>query len=293
MKRTRFGADAAQPLTALESNAQVAPVVAVNGQLFVDGLHIPPGGSLAPHKGRKTYLLLVTGGSGWVSTNGGEREPITVGDAISWTVDETREIGTNAGLSGVWVRYALGGFWAPRRQFTAYGKRWTVYLESGNELEHHLCDQLERLLGAHDLSRWAFTTTLRICDGATPHSHPVLTLNTRVLDDDAWTLSVFLHEQIHWFEDDKLAKVEAAMAEFQALYPDAPGQLPDGATNLHSTYLHLIVCPLEYAALVEVIGVEPARQLIGQKPYYTWIYERALNDWDRIHGVLMRHGLII
>lgn len=293
MRRVRFGPDAARPFSAFGSSAHVAPVAAVNGQLFIQGLHIPPGGTLARHRGRLHYVLLVTEGSGWISTDGGERESISAGDAITWPVSETREIGSDEGLSAVWVQYALGGMWGPKRRFAAGGTDWTVYLEAGNELEQRACDQLERLLNTYDLSRWTFTSVIRICDFAIPHSHPILTLNTRHLDDDEQALSTFVHEQIHWFEEAHPAAVAAAVAELRGIYPDAPGGLPAGAHDLDSTYLHLVVCPLEYAALTAIIGPDAARRTLQRKSYYTWVYERTLADWERIHTVLSRHGLEI
>ncbi len=166
-------------------------------------------------------------------------------------------------------------------------------METGNELEQRSCDQLERLLTAYDLSPWTFTTSIRMADFAVPHSHPVLTLNTRHLHDDLQALSTFLHEQIHWFEEANPARVAAAVAEFRHLYPNAPASMPEGAADLDSTYLHLVVCPLEFAALTRLLGLAEAREVIGAKPYYTWLYERTLADWDLIHDVLTRHALTI
>src|SRR5207249_4670064 len=39
--------------------------------------------------------------------------------------------------------------------------------------------QLQRILKSYDLSKWIFTKSVLIERGAVPHSHPVLTLNTR------------------------------------------------------------------------------------------------------------------
>lgn len=59
--------------------------------------------------------------------------------------------------------------------------------------------QLERLLDSYDLSPWLYTRSVAIDADAIPHSHPVLTLHTRHLDDDRLLLSTFVHEQLHWF----------------------------------------------------------------------------------------------
>src|SRR5262249_41281436 len=60
-------------------------------------------------------------------------------------------------------------------------------------------EQLLRLLKTYDVSRWIFTKSIVIDERAIPHSHPVLTLHARHLQDDELLLSTFVHEQFHWF----------------------------------------------------------------------------------------------
>ena len=60
-------------------------------------------------------------------------------------------------------------------------------------------EQLKRILSKYDLDPWIFTQRVQIVAGVDPHSHPILTLNTDFLDNDELQLSVFLHEQAHWF----------------------------------------------------------------------------------------------
>src|SRR5689334_16523468 len=73
--------------------------------------------------------------------------------------------------------------------------------------------QLERLLDEYDLSSWIFTRKTRIEDGTRPHSHPILTLNTRYITNDRLSLASFVHEQIHWFLDAKGRGASKAIAE--------------------------------------------------------------------------------
>jgi hypothetical protein len=103
------------------------------------------------------------------------------------------------------------------------------------------------LLHTYDLHTWLFTRDVLIQSGVIPHSHPVLTLNTRYVDDDTAQLATFVHEQLHWFLTDHVerAKTNAALTELRALYPTVPTALPEGAMGERSTYLHLIVCHLE------------------------------------------------
>ena len=58
-----------------------------------------------------------------------------------------------------------------------------IRLQSGTPLEERGRDQLRRLLRIiYDLHKWLFTRDVLIQSGVIPHSHPVLTLNTRYLD---------------------------------------------------------------------------------------------------------------
>lgn len=153
--------------------------------------------------------------------------------------------------------------------------------------------QLRRLLSEHDLEPWIFTRVVRIEPYTVPTSHPVLTLSTRYLDDDAGQLATFAHEQIHWFAEERETDTDRAMEDLRALYPAPPDHEEVGTRSEESTYLHLVVCWLELDAMAQLIGEERARQLMSEKSYYGWVYERVLDDTDRIGAVLAKHGLLI
>src|SRR5687768_11798227 len=75
-----------------------------------------------------------------------------------------------------------------------------ITLANSTPAEQQTRDQLERLLKTYDLSKWIITRSVMIDEKtAIPHSHPVLTLNTRHVKDDELMLSTFVHEQMHWF----------------------------------------------------------------------------------------------
>jgi non-ribosomal peptide synthetase component F len=74
-----------------------------------------------------------------------------------------------------------------------------IELGQDSEREKETADLLSALVQSYDLRAWTFTRTVRIEEGVIPHSHPVLTLNTRHLEDREQLLALFLHEQIHWF----------------------------------------------------------------------------------------------
>ena len=167
-------------------------------------------------------------------------------------------------------------------------------------------EQLKRILSQYNLDPWIFTQRVKIETGVDPRSHPVLTLNTDYLDNDEMQLSVFLHEQAHWFvsrsvphrasEDEEEV---AVIQELRQMYPNAP--VPD-----YNAYLHLIVAWVELDAMAELIGEEKARQLLREKVQrlveeplskvdkrYRWYNMRVLEDTEAIGLILMKHGLII
>lgn len=180
------------------------------------------------------------------------------------------------------------------------GQTWgaeaiNIRLQSGTPLEERGGAQLRRLLRTYDLHKWLFTRDVLIQSRVIPHSHPVLTLNTRYLDDDTAQLATFVHEQLHWFLTDHVerAKTNAALTELRALYPTVPTAPPEGAMGERSTYLHLIVCHLELQALTAILGEQSARQRLERYTHYTWVYRTVLTETERIGELLRRHGLVV
>ena len=168
-----------------------------------------------------------------------------------------------------------------------------IVLHDGDEREIEAEEQLRRLLAAYDTEPWTFTRSVQIESGVIPHSHPVLTLSTRYLDDDEWQLSTYLHEQAHWFIDERAEAENAVIAELHRRYPEVPVASPEGAGSEYSTYLHLIVNWLELDAMTKMIGEEQARSLLARKHYYQWIYEQVLEDSEEIGALLAEHDLLI
>ena len=153
-------------------------------------------------------------------------------------------------------------------------------------------EQLLRLLNEHDIERWLFTREVLIDETSIPHSHPVLTLHTRHLGDDLELMSTFIHEQYHWLVAGQSSNEEAAIQAFRELFPDAPGRDGGGARDSYSSYLHLIVCDLEFQGMTALFGEETARRVLSGITHYQWIYERVLGD-SRVREVNERYGFVV
>lgn len=175
-------------------------------------------------------------------------------------------------------------------------QRLEITLKHDDPLEQQTKAQLQRLLATYDLTRWLFTNKIVIESGRNviPHSHPVLTLSVRHLKDDELLLSTFVHEQLHWWLGQNQEKAEAVVKELRQLYPKVPVDFPEGAQNEESTYVHLIVCYLEYRADRELLGELKALQVMQfwANDHYRWIYRTVLGDTPKIGQLIFQHKLV-
>jgi hypothetical protein len=155
--------------------------------------------------------------------------------------------------------------------------------------------QLERVLGKYDVEKFLFTRTVMIEKGAIPHSHPVLTLNSRHLDRDDLLLSTFLHEEMHWFLDAHQEQTASAVRELRAAFPVLPVGYPEGADSEESNYEHLIVIYLEYKSIRQLLGDTAGEDVMAywKTDHYTRLYSTVLENSAIIQQIAARHGLII
>lgn len=168
---------------------------------------------------------------------------------------------------------------------------YEIGLAEGSSVEHQAREQLQRVLAELDLSRWSFTRQVRIEAKAIPHSHPVLTVNTRYLGNDTAQVATFVHEQLHWFLSRHQAATDSAIADLQRMYPGAPASPPEGARDRYSTHLHLLVCALEYDAVRHLFDDGVAQRTLRGWRHYSWVYREVLERPGPIWEVLRRHGL--
>jgi hypothetical protein len=168
-----------------------------------------------------------------------------------------------------------------------------ITLAHGTAAEAETRDQLQRLLKRYDLAGRVWTRKVVIESGAIPHSHPVLTVNTRHSEDDL-LLSTFVHEQYHWYGTAHLKEIAAAVAEFRKAYPGLPAGGPDGAKDEDSSYLHIVVCYAEWQEMKGLVGEERARKAMEYwaRDHYRAIYRLVLDHEAAIGEVVRRNGLM-
>ena len=169
-----------------------------------------------------------------------------------------------------------------------------VRVRHGSAAELRTRSVLLGLLDSFDLAPWTFTDELVIDDHGWPHSHPVLTLDVAAADDPELLLAAFVHEQLHWFEEQHAQRRDAFVGATVEHYPDVPNARPEGAGDEASTRLHLLVCHLELRVLATVLGPVAARRLVTRlsEHHYRWIYRTVLQDRATLTGMVKRHGLV-
>ncbi len=167
------------------------------------------------------------------------------------------------------------------------------WVQNGAERASLLLQELRR---TYDLTRFEFTDKVRVAPLEIPHSHPILTLNTRYVRGDQMDslkfLSVYLHEQFHWgvgtLPEGCLKKVSEELKE---LYPDFHEDPPKGAKDEESSYLHLVINWLEFNALSQLIGIGQARRIILEFDIYTHIYQTIVADYECLQKLFRKHKI--
>jgi hypothetical protein len=169
-----------------------------------------------------------------------------------------------------------------------------IKTKHGNALEEGKRDQIERLAKQYDLTKYTLTRNIVIEQGAINHSMPELTLNPRFLDNDDLALSAYIHEQGHWLLVGRgRSQNELLFERLHMMFPGIPTQFPEGSGGLTDTYLHVIVCMLEWQGMEDLVGAQRARKVIEwkQRDHYTSIYATVLENREKIATVMQQYGI--
>ncbi len=146
---------------------------------------------------------------------------------------------------------------------------------------------LFHLAKVYDLKPFLFTKKINVQSYVIPHSHPVLTLNTRNADKPNHLLATWLHEEFHWWTTMKKSETDKAIGELKRIYPRLS----------HSTYLHLIVCYFEYRSLAHLLGENEAKRLIVEvaniDKIYPWVYKQVLENGHAIGKMILKNKLLL
>lgn len=147
------------------------------------------------------------------------------------------------------------------------------------------------------MEKWEFTDKVHIDKTTIPHSHPILTLHVRHgrKSQKDMLLSTYLHEQIHWFTDEKIESTKVAIAKLKLAFPNVPVGYPEGARDEYSTYLHLVVCYLELEALSDYLSESRVNRVLKfwQNDHYRWVYLQVESHHKILAKIIGESGLYL
>jgi hypothetical protein len=175
----------------------------------------------------------------------------------------------------------------------ALGADLNITLAHNSKPETATRDQLVRVLGQYDVADFTWTKQIVVDATATPHSHPVLTLNTKYQKQDKQLLATFVHEQYHWYEEKHKSDTDAAIAELRRKWLTLPVGAPEGADDEDSSYLHVIVCYAEFQELKRLLGEGDAKKIMDfwANDHYKAIYKLVISEEVAVGAIVKRHGL--
>jgi len=160
-----------------------------------------------------------------------------------------------------------------------------IGLANGLEAEAIMAAELRALLRTHEVEPWILTKKILIDKKQIPHSHPILTIHTRHIGEELELLSTFVHEQLHWLEDEPwLPAFQAAMAEYEKLFPTVPSSADGGARDNQSTYRHLLICDMELQAMTTLVGRRHER--FSRKPHTmngSTTKSSTIREYEKLH----------
>lgn len=143
-----------------------------------------------------------------------------------------------------------------------------------------------QLVQIYDLEPYLFTKDITIQTGVIPHSHPILTLNTRYADQPMKILASLLHEEFHWWVGLNQNDYKKAVTELSKMFPNKD----------RNSYQHLIICYLEYKALVKFLGKKEATKLVrsfmNRDKIYPWVYTQIITHETKIASLVKRNKLL-
>lgn len=146
-----------------------------------------------------------------------------------------------------------------------------------------------------DLAPFEYCRQIRIAPTEIPYSHPRITLNSWV-HDDLGLLSMYLHEQMHWYvtwySHLHAPQWRQLLARLRERYPEPPPAEAGGANDAYSTWLHLIVNWLEVEAVSRVVDRTRVENHVRSLPFYRWIYRTVIEDHEALGALYRQHGLL-
>jgi len=134
-----------------------------------------------------------------------------------------------------------------------------------------------------------FTEEILVRDGAIPHSHPILTLNTRQ-SDKLGLLQTLVHEQFHWYVQTR-PKYKECVAHLKDIYQD-DGEHNKSGNYPNSYWEHIIVCFNTRFYLQKIISDTELKEIYSQWQPYPTLEKYVEENFYKIEKDLLFFGMV-
>ncbi len=134
-----------------------------------------------------------------------------------------------------------------------------------------------------------FTEQVVIEAGVIPHSHPILTINTR-LNDEKLLLQVLVHEQFHWYVQNH-PRYDECILYLKSKYED-DGEHNKSGTYPNSYWEHIIVCFNTRNYLSGILSLEDLNWIYEQWQAYPTLENLIVQRYEMVKSDLERFEMI-
>ena len=141
----------------------------------------------------------------------------------------------------------------------------------------------------YDLGPLMYVKEIHLISKGDYKSLTAITLTTKFAEQPNKLLAVWLQEEFRFWLSTKEAEVKKAIAEIKRHYPPPPN-LKIGAQE-QLAYLNLIICYLQFRALINYLGPRPAKKILTgfvvKDKIYPWQHQQILKNLKPIKNSLL------
>jgi hypothetical protein len=160
--------------------------------------------------------------------------------------------------------------------------------KNNNPRELEVVEVVRAICLKYDLP--AFTQTIVVEKGVIPHSHPILTLNTRVTDERL-ILQTLVHEQLHWYVQEH-PQYKECITYLKTKYQD-DGEHNKSGTYPDSYWEHIIVCFNTRNYLKNILPKEDTGWIYEQWQAYPTLEKLIVEKKSEIQADLGKFDIIL
>jgi len=156
-----------------------------------------------------------------------------------------------------------------------------VTTKNNLENEKEVAEVVKELLNKFDIP--IFTNKIQVETKVIPHSHPILTLNTRTTDP-LDLLETLVHEQFHWFAQEN-PRYKEAIEYLKENYEDN-GECNITGKHPNSFWEHIIVCWNTRNTLNKLLNKEDIEYAYSVGHQYVKTDKLVLDNFEKIQKEL-------